>query len=575
MAINMVRDCHLADTANVSDRTTDWNSIDWKNVNRVVRNLRQRIFKAAANGELKRVKSLQWLMLTSYANRLQSVRKVTQVNKGKNTPGVDNVLVKTAVARGKLVDQLKTFRPVNVLPAKRSYIPKGKKKRPLGIPVIKDRAMQAVVKNALEPEWESRFESISYGFRPRRSCQDAIQRIFLICRGGKALFVLDADVRSAFDKIRHDKILEFIGDFPGKKYVEAWLKAGYVELGQLHVTQEGTPQGGVISPLLANIALHGMEEALGIRYSIFQHGKEKGRVRCLSTIRIVRYADDFVVICLTEADAEWAKVRLGEFLHERGLEYSEEKTRITDMDTGFNFLGFNIRRYKSSNTKTGYKLLIKPSKESQKKVIDKLKQVWSELNGYNVISVLKKINPIIRGQANYYRTAVSKEIFSKWDHYLFFKQRKYVRRMHPKKSWKWRRNQYWGSFKKDSFDRWMFGDKKSKAFMLRYSHFPIERHILVRGYASPDNPMERDYWEKRELRKGNVIPKYRALVKKQKNRCPVCNDWLSNGEGLEIDHIIPKQHGGDDTITNKQLLHYYCHMQKTAQEKRKRYKLAA
>ncbi|MCP4651117.1 MAG: maturase [PVC group bacterium] len=382
------------------------------------------------------------------------------------------------------------------------------------------------------------------------------------------LFVLDADVKSAFNKIRHAIVLKLVGNFPGKKYIEAWLKAGYVEFGKLHETLEGTPQGGVVSPLLANIALHGMEEALGIKYKIIKSGKNKGRLECISKIKFVRYADDFVVFCLTEADAEWAKARLGEFLHERGLEYSEEKTRIVDLNTGFDFLGFNIRRYKVSNTKSGYKLLIKPSKESQKKVIDKLRQSWSELKGHNVIAVLKKINPIIRGQANYYRIAVSKEIFSKWDYYMYLKQRKYVKRMHPNKSWEWRRTRYWGSLKKNSLDQWMFGNKASGAFMLKYSHFPIERHILVKGYASPDNPMEREYWEKRELRKGKIIPKYRTLVRKQGNRCPLCKDWLSNGERLELDHIIPKEKGGDDTLSNKQLLHYYCHMQKTAQERR-------
>ncbi|MCP3683682.1 MAG: group II intron reverse transcriptase/maturase, partial [bacterium] len=228
MVINVVRVHQSVNTANVSYRTTDWNRIDWKKVNRVVRNLRQRIFKAAAQGDFKRVKSLQRLMLASYANRLQSVRRVTQVNKGKNTPGVDKVIVKTPAARGRIVDQLKTFRYTDVLPTKRTYIPKGKKKRPLGIPVIKDRAMQAIVKNALEPEWESKFELISYGFRPGRGCHDAIARIFLICVGGKMLFVLDADVKSAFNKIRHAIVLKLVGNFPGKKYIEAWLKAGYV-----------------------------------------------------------------------------------------------------------------------------------------------------------------------------------------------------------------------------------------------------------------------------------------------------------------------------------------------------------
>ena len=571
----MVRVRQLADTANVNYRTTDWNTVNWKEVNRVVRNLRQRIFKAAAKGDFKRVKSLQRLMLASYANRLQSVRKVTQVNKGKNTAGVDNIIIKTPAARGRIVDQLKFFRYIHVLQNKRSYIPKGKKRRPLGIPVIKDRSMQAVVKNALEPLWEFLFELISYGFRPGRGCHDAIARIFSICKGGRAKFILDADVKSAFDKISHAKIMELISNFPGKKYIEAWLKAGYVEFGKLHETLEGTPQGGVVSPLLANIALHGMEEALGIKYWTKKSGKNKGQVICLSKIRILRYADDFVVICETLEDAEWAKVRLWEFLSERGLEYSEEKTQITDMDKGFNFLGFNIRRYKVSNTKSGYKLLIKPSKDSQKKVIDRLRQAWAEANGHNVNSVLKKINPIIRGQANYYRIAVSKKIFGKWDHYLFEKQRKYANRMHPRKSCQWKYNKYWGFYKKDSLSQWIFGDKSNGKYMLRYSDFPIERHILVKGYASPDNPMEREYWERRELRKGKIIPKYRILVKKQKNRCPICNDWLSNGEGLEVDHIIPKQQDGEDKLSNKQLLHYYCHMQKTAQERSKVSKLAA
>ena len=562
----MVR-VRLADTANVSYKITDWNLINWKKVNRVVRNLRQRIFKAAASGDWKRVRSLQRLMLASYSNRLQSVRKVTQVNKGKNTPGVDKIIVKTPTARGKLVDQLKTYGYSQVLPTKRTYIPKGKKKRPLGIPVMNVRTMQAVVKNALEPEWESQFESTSYGFRPGRSAHDAIARIYTVCRGGTTRIILDADVKSAFDKICHDKILSLIDKFPGKKYVKAWLQAGYVEFGKLHETLEGTPQGGVISPLLANIALHGMEEALGIRYRIRKNGWQKGGVDCLSNIIIVRYADDFVVICLTEADAKWAKMRLGEFLNERGLEFSKEKTGITNLDNGFNFLGFNIRRYKVTRTKSGFKLLIKPSKETQKKVIEKLRQGWKESKGQSVKVVLKNLNPKIRGQANYYRIAVSKEIFAKWDHYMYLKQRKYVNRMHPKKPHKWKHDKYWGFFKKDSLNQWVFGDKKSGAYMLMHSDFPIERHILVKGYASPDNPKERDYWEQRELRKGKIIPKYRILVRKQKNRCPICNDWLTNGERLETDHIIPQTKGGEDTLDNKQLLHYYCHMQKSIQDK--------
>ena len=560
----------MTNTANVSYRATEWNAIDWKQANRIVRNLRQRIFKTAAKGDWKRVRSLQRLLLASYSNRVLSVRRVTQINRGKNTPGVDKVLVKTSEARGKLVDDLKAHQPHETLPVKRVYIPKGKTKmRPLGIPVMKTRAMQAVVKNALEPEWESQFESSSYGFRPGRGAHDAIERIYKVACGGKAWQVLDADIQSAFDEISHNKLEELLNHFPAKTFIQAWLKAGYWEVGKLHETLQGTPQGGVISPLLLNVALNGMEAALGIQYRVHKRKQRAEELECISPLRLVKYADDLVLMGKTQDEIRKAKILLEMFLEERGLKLSPTKTRVTNMDEGFDFLGFNIRRYVNPNTRSGYKLLIKPSNATEKKVVEKLRQAWAGSKGRSIPEVLKTLNPIIRGQANYYRIGVSSVIFAKWDKYLYIKQRRYVDRTHPNKSRQWKTSKYWGTLKKGSLDRWVFGDKKSVQYMLKYSWFPIQRHRLVQGYVSPDNPEDRDYWINRELRKGKVLhTKHKWLAGKQKNRCPGCNDWLTNGEGLEIDHIIPKACGGISTPDNQQLLHYYCHRQKTARDRK-------
>jgi len=229
---------------------TDWNSVNWRKANRQVRNLRCRIFRASQQGDFRKVASLQKLMLRSYSNRLIAVRRVTQVNQGKRTPGVDKVLVKTPKARGNLVDDLATVQPWRAHPTKRVYIPKANgKTRPLGIPAIKDRALQAMVKNALEPSWEARFEGTSYGFRPGRGCHDAIQKIFNLARPNKRKkWILDADIEGAFDTIDHEYLMRAIGPVPGRELIRQWLKAGYVDRGVFHPTEAGTPQGGVISP---------------------------------------------------------------------------------------------------------------------------------------------------------------------------------------------------------------------------------------------------------------------------------------------------------------------------------------
>src|SRR5215472_16914705 len=255
--------------ANVtSGDVLDWHAIEWKHVYRTVKNLRQRIFRASRDGDLKHVRSLQRLMLQSRANVLESVRRVTQVNHGKSTPGTDHVVVTTPEGRNALCTQLRHFALHKVHPVRRVYIPKRKDTRPLGIPTIVDRCVQAMVKNALEPFWETRFEGSSYGFRPGRGCHDAIQKLFSLARPNTTRpWVVDADIEGAFNNIGHAPLLQAIGNFPARELIKQWLKAGYVEAEMLHPTDTGVPQGGVISPLLLNVALHGMEQALGISHT--------------------------------------------------------------------------------------------------------------------------------------------------------------------------------------------------------------------------------------------------------------------------------------------------------------------
>ena len=541
--------------ANGTEKQTDWNAIDWRKANRTVRNLRHRIFRATQEGNLNKVRSLQKLMLKSYSNRLVSVRRVAQVNAGKNTPGVDKLVIKTPAARGKMVDALAHYSLWKAKPARRVYIPKANNKlRPLGIPVVVDRCLQAMLKNALEPAWEARFEGSSYGFRPGRSCHDAIEKIYGLARPNKIKkWVLDADIRGAFDNISHEYLLTTVGPVPGKELIKQWLKAGYVEHGEFHATEQGTPQGGVVSPLLANIALHGMEEAIGVEYD--------SRGQLIGKRAVVRYADDFVCFCETKEDAEQVQKILVEWLKERGLTLSEEKTRIVHLTEGFDFLGFNIRHYPAPQTsRTGWKLLIKPSKESIQDVQKKLKELWRKVQGTNAQAVVGQLNPVIRGWANYFRTAVAKEIFSSLDRWMFYKADRHARRKHPKKSKDWRHQRYWGRFHVDRADPWVFGDKQTGAYLLKFSWFPIERHTLVKGRSSPDDPHLKDYWMKRQAAKARDLTfSKQKLAKRQKGRCLECGESLFNEEELQVHHRLAKAQGGKDVYSNLALVHLFCH----------------
>lgn len=541
-------------TVNSSQTACEWNQIDWKHCYAFVRKLRQAIFRAAKEHELKKVRTLQRIMLRSYENRCIAVRQVTQVNAGKYTAGIDKVVVKTPQARGRMVDELGQYELHKPLPARRVYIPKANGKlRPLGIPIIFDRCVQAIIKNALEPFWEARFEDSSYGFRPGRSSHDAIERIFNLAKGNSTRrWVLDADLKGAFDHIDHDKLLTLIGNFPAREMVRQWLKAGYLDEGVFQDTAMGTPQGGIISPLLANIAFHGMEETLGVKFQkTGLHPKSAG---------MVRYADDFVVFCKTQQETETAKEKLRLFFSERGLSFSEEKTRIANLEAGFNFLGFNIRQYKVSNSKTGYRLLTKPSKESVQKFRKKLKLNFRLMQGHSVKTLIEQVNPLLRGWANYFRTGVAKETFAKLDAYLFKLQGRWMKRQHPLKSWKWRMQKYQGKHDPKSDYKYVFGISE-KCRMVRLSSIPIQRHILVRSFASWDDPELEQYWSERARKKAKqVLFHFQQLIAvKQDWKCSVCGEHLINGEELHEHHVIPRSRGGTNRVENLRLIHYYCH----------------
>ena len=425
--------------ANVTQRPTEWLSVNWRKVHRVVKNLRQRIFKATRCEDWRRVRNLQRLLLKSYSNVLQAVRRVTQLNAGKNTPGIDKLLVKTSPAKASLVDALKQQISWQPLPARRVYIQKRNgKRRPLGIPSIIDRCLQAMVKAALEPCWEAQFEPSSYGFRPGRSAHDAIACIYVTANTtNQKVWVVDADIAGCFDSINHTFLLNQLGHFPARGLIAQWLKAGYLEDGVFHPTAAGTPQGGIISPLLANIALHGIEAALGI------HRYAQGTVKKGIRRRVIRYADDFVVFCQSRQEAEQTQIDLQRFLRLRGLRLSEEKTRIVHLSEGFDFLGFNIRHYRSRTTRLGWKLLIKPAQKSVSAFRAKLKQTFKRLHGSNARCLIKVLNPIIRGWANYFRGVVSSETFQKLGSDIFWKLRRWISKTHPTKSFSWRDRRYW------------------------------------------------------------------------------------------------------------------------------------
>ena len=552
----------------MKERSLDWGSIDWKLVFKRVRNLRQRIYRAAQNGQWNKVRSLMKLMLRSYSNLLSSVRRVTLENKGKQTSGLDGQTALTPEKRMTLVKETLGNTLWKVHPTKRVYIPKANgKQRPLGIPTIKDRIAQAIVKNALEPVWETFFEGNSYGFRPGRSCHDAIEQTWIRLNSqANDRWILDADIKGAFDNISHEYLLNAIGEIPGRELIKQWLKAGYVEAEIFHETKSGTPQGGIISPLLANIALNGMENFLSQfkKTKEYKYTDSKGRKRTEREQKprygFVRYADDFIVTAENREDLEAIKPILETWLNQRGLNYNADKTQITHVNEGFNFLGFNVRHYKG-------KCLIKPQKEKVKEFLSGIQQWLNQHKTVKATAVIQYLSPIIRGWGNYYKHKVSKKTFSYVDYRIWQMLWKWSLRRHPNKGKKWVASRY---FRTINGTKWNFAQpvksrqgKDTIITLPKLAYIPIVRHVKVKGTASPDDPSLAKYWQNRQTKYGKSYwakgSKLYQVALNQNWKCPVCGEHLFNGEKLHTHHIIRVKDGGTDKAENLIHQHVACH----------------
>lgn len=561
----------------MNNAESEWKNVNWRKVEVYVFKQQKRIFKAAERGELKLVRNLQKLLMRSKAAKLVAVRRVTQDNQGKKTAGVDGIKDVQPGQRFELVNQLSiTNKPK---PTRRVWIPKPGKteKRPLGIPTIQDRATQALIKSVLEPEWEARFEPNSHGFRPGRSTHDAIGAIFHSI-SGKPKYVLDADICKCFDQINHDELLRKVNTFPSlRRLLKQWLKAGVMEGNTLFPTEEGTPQGGVVSPLLANIALHGMEEYI-LSHFPQKIAKKNDKPTWISAARLIRYADDLVILHDDLSIIQRCKELITEWLKPMGLELKAEKTRIThtlhehEGNKGFDFLGFNIRQYpvksKTDNeNESGFKTLIKPSKESIQRHYQNLREIVKAHQSHSQWKLIEKLNPVIRGWSNYFSAVVSKVIYAKLDHLLHWRLVRWAKRRHSKKSSSWIKGKYWQkipsrkSKEGEKTTRITFCDGGHQLEL--HSDKIIKRHVKVQNRKSPFDG-DWIYWSTRRGQYPGVTSRFANLMKTQMGKCSQCGLHFKHGDIIETDHKIPRSKGGKDEIKNLQLLHRHCHDLKTA-----------
>lgn len=547
-----------------------WNAVPWAKAERAVFKLQKRIYRASQRGDVKAVHRLQRLLSRSWSARCIAVRKVTQDNRGKKTAGVDGV---KAIAPKQRLAEAETLRlDGKATPARRVWIPKPgtNECRGLAIPTVHDRAGQTLARLALEPEWEARFEPNSYGFRPGRSCWDAIEAIFLaICH--KAKYALETDVEKCFDRIDQSALLQRMATYPQmRRQLRAWLRAGILDGGKLFPTEEGMSQGAPLSPLLANIALHGLET------TVRQVFPPKNQSRFVAPI-LVRYADDLVVLHPDRDIVEKCQDLLAETLRPMGLTLKPSKTRIihtleaTGEGPGFDFLGFNVRQHRVGKTRTGkdtrgrplgYKTIIAPSKEAVHRHYHASSRLVDEQRTAEQAKLIHTLSPVIAGWANYYSTKCSKRTFTRLDHLLFVKLRAWAQRRHPNKGRRWIAGKYW---RIDEGEGWTFRPRGSQNRLHRHSETPIRRHVKVQASRSPFDG-DWVYWSTRTGRYPGTPPRVARLLKKQQGRCLWCGLYFRPEDEPEVDHIIPRALGGRDGYHNWQLLHRHCHDAKTADD---------
>ncbi len=553
-----------------------WAQVNWRKLERIVYKLQKRIYQAAQRGDVKAVRKLQKTLLNSWSAKMLAILRITQDNKGYITAGVDGKKSLSPKERLMLASDLVMTHKAKATP--RIWIPKPGKteKTPLEIPTISERAKQALVKMVMEPEWEAKFEPNSYGFRPGKSCMDAVEGIKAAIKQ-KSKYVLDADIAKCFDQIDREKLLTKISTFPKvRRQIKAWLKSGVCDNGSWFPTNEGTSQGGVISPLLANIALHGMEKIVK-EFARTLRG-EKGNNE--KEITLIRYADNFVILHPNLDVVTKAKALIEEFLKGMGLELKPEKTRFThtllkvDEETpGFNFLGFNIRQYPVGKYTTeknphgkplGYKTYVMPSKEAIKahyqrlaSEIDKFKSCKSQ------VELIKRLNPIISGWSNYYSKVNSAEKFKELDHLLTLKLIAWAKSRHQHKSTKKAIRKYFCTKGKAN---WIFQTTENdKTIYLTYhGDFHIHNFVKVKGEVSPYNG-NLTYWAPMEKVRNYQQELPNCLKSKMENAQNVV--WISTDEEvMELGDIISCSRDEKDKYKNYQLLHRHCHDIKTKRD---------
>lgn len=536
-----------------------WSHVEWEQCYKIVRKLQARIVKATQDGRWNKVKALQRLLTSSFSGKALAVRRVVE-NKGKKTPGVDGKTWSTPEAKTIAIKSLKR-RGYKPKPLRRVTIAKNNGgQRSLGIPTFKDRAMQALYSLALEPIAETTADKNSYGFRVERGTADAVEQCFTAL-GGKygAEWILEADIRKCFDSISHDWLISNV--FMDKVILRKWLKAGFIESGKLYPIKEGTPQGGIISPLLANIALDGLGRLLEKKFR-----KNTSSRKPYFKVNYVRYCDDFIITGRSKELLEKeVKPLVEDFLQQRGLSLSPEKTKITHINDGFDFLGQNIRKYKG-------KLLIKPSKKSVKNFLQKVRIVTKKNKMVTQDQLIQFLNPIIRGWTAYHRHVCSKSTFSKVRHEIWRILWWWARRRHSSKNANWIKDKY---FIRIGRDHWCFAYRRKSQdkdktlesiyYLVNPATVPIKRHIKIRSECNPFDPFWEEYLEKHMVlkiqsslsRDRRILP----LWKSQEGKCLICSQKLSLETGWHIHHLLERSKGGDNKPSNLVLLHPVCHRQ--------------
>ena len=568
----------MANTAYQPIGTNIFSAGNIRNCEKYVSKIQGKLDKVVADNNKSKIRWFTYLLShKSRAVKVLAVYRVTYQNQGKYTAGVDGVKLEKSKTKGNGELRMELLNNIDIkkkpAPIRRVFIPKANGKlRPLGIPTIADRINQDILRTAIEPITEYHASHNSYGFRPKRSCHDAIAHLFIkLGRKGSKQWVIEGDIRGCFDNISHEHILETLKSWDVKRnivnVIERMLKAGILLKETIQETDMGTPQGGILSPMLANVALTALDEYCCRNFGIRTRLPKKQGGGSYIQNPLVRYADDFVIVCESKVEAEYIKGKIATFLHEKtGLELSDKKTSITHISDGFDFLGFNIRKYTEKSPKSKYhrigKLLIKPQKEKVLKVERKIQETLDNNKTAKQSSIINMLNPIIQGYGMYNRFVVSKETFSSIDNQTWIKQWKWAKRRHPNKPKKWIKSKYFTTTGR----RWILKDETGNKIR-KMENIPIVRYVKIKnGMRVHANDNEtKEYWQKRVFT--NALSqvysvKVEKLMKMQKGICPSCGRPITGNDITEkkvhVHHMRPRPKGGSEKLNNLRLLHQDC-----------------